>query len=204
MRVGIFGGTFDPVHYGHLLLAEQCREQCQLDSIWFLPSGLPPHKQDAEITPGSVRVEMLRLAISGHDDFTINDMELKRTGPTFTVDTLQQIHKEEDNPELKLFFLMGADSLLELKTWREPDRIAQLATIVAVNREGLSLPNPDQLCRELGSELMSRVVSVAIPRLDLSSSDIRQRVREGKSIRYMTPRAVEVFIQQRKLYRPAE
>jgi len=132
MRLGLFGGTFDPVHFGHLLLAEQCREQCELDEIWFLPAGAPPHKQNALISDGRIRAAMLELAIAGHRAFAVNRMELDRAGTTFTVETLQHLH--EENPSRELFFIVGADSLTDLPTWREPQQIARLATIVAVNR----------------------------------------------------------------------
>lgn len=199
-RLGIFGGTFDPVHYGHLLLAEQCREHCALDEVWFLPSGSPPHKQGAEITPGKQRFEMLELAIAGHAVFSVNDLELRRSGPTFTVDTLQSIHENSETAGRELFFLIGADSLSDLVTWREPKRIAQLATIVAVNRGGDPLPDLGSIRDAIGPDVADRIQIVEIPGNDVSSTDIRQRVRDGRSIRFMTPRAVEVFIEQHGLY----
>lgn len=192
MRLGLLGGTFDPVHYGHLLLAEQCREQCALDAIWFLPSGAPPHKQQAAITEPRQRVEMLRLAIAGHEAFSVNEMELSREGPTFTVDTLQEVLAE--HPDYELFFLIGGDSLRDLPTWREPRRILELATIVAVNRGGEELP-AIPLLDEPG-----RIQRVTMPGIGLSATDIRRRVAARKSIRYMTPRAVEVYIEQHRLY----
>jgi nicotinate-nucleotide adenylyltransferase len=199
--LGIFGGTFDPVHYGHLVLAEQCREQCNLDAVWFLPSGSPPHKQDANITDAKRRVEMLELAISGHSSFSVSDIELRRTGPTFTVETLQQIHDDPEGPNRELFFLMGADSLSELVTWREPSRIVELATLVAVNRGGDPLPNRELLIEQLGEATVSRIIPVSIPGQEVASSDLRKRVRTEHSIRYLTPRSVEVYIQQQNLYR---
>jgi len=198
MRVGLFGGTFDPVHFGHLLMAEQCREHCRLDEVWFLPSGLPPHKQQAPITEGGQRVEMLRLATAGHSVFQVNDLELKRDGPTFTVDTLSELAAQE--PGRELFFLIGGDSLNDLPTWREPERIAELAVIVAANRGDVALPSQTELTSLLGEAVANRVQLVTMPGMDVSATDIRRRVREGKSIRYMTPRAVEVYIHQHGLY----
>lgn len=205
MRLGLFGGTFDPVHFGHLLLAEQCREQCALDEVWFLPSNRPPHKDDRTITPGKARVEMLEFALAGHPTLTVNRMELDRQGTTYTVDTLEELVAEDAAREL--FFLIGADSLDDLPTWREPQRIAELATIVAVNRGGPNsvrcppLPSLDAVDAKLGGQVASRIQSATMPGIDLSSTDIRRRVREGKSIRYMTPRAVEVYVQEHGLYR---
>jgi nicotinate-nucleotide adenylyltransferase len=199
MRLGLFGGTFDPVHLGHLLMAEQCREQCALDQLWFVPAAVPPHKQGREITPGKARAEMLEVAIAGCRDFAVSRMELDRGGTTFTVDTLQHLHDED--PSCELFFLLGADSLADLPTWREPARIAQLATIVAVNRGDRPLPESATLKTMLGEEIALRVQLVTMPGIDLSASDTRRRVREGRSIRFMVPRAVEVYIHEHQLYR---
>ena len=199
MRLGLFGGTFDPVHCGHLILAEQCREQCALDEVKFLPSGSPPHKQGQEMTPGPVRSEMLELATAGHSQFVVDRMELEREGPTYTVETLQQLHSEK--PGRELFFLIGADSLNDLSTWREPERIAELATIVAVNRGDRPLPDWVSLRSALGEAVTSRIQLVTMPGIDLTATDIRRRVREGKSIRFLVPRAVEIYIAEQGLYR---
>jgi nicotinate-nucleotide adenylyltransferase len=198
MRLGLYGGTFDPVHFGHLLLAEQCREQFSLDEVWFLPSGNPPHKDQRAITSGQARVEMLQFALAGHPQFQVNRMELAREGTTFTVDTLSTLAAEDAQREL--FFLIGADSLDDLPTWRNPRRVTELATIVAVNRGGGPPPTLDAVRSELGEAAASRIQLASMPAIDLSSSDIRRRVQEGKSIRYMTPRAVEVYIQEHRLY----
>ena len=213
MRIGLLGGTFDPVHFGHLLLAEQCREQCGLDAVWFLPAGSPPHKR-RDVTPGKERLEMLQLAIAGHEAFSVSDRELKREGTTYTVDTLTELHAEQ--PDAELFFLVGGDSLHDLPTWREPKRILELATIVAVNRGDRPLPDVKAICEKLkvaeaagfradaGSVRhgdVARIQIATMPGCDLSATDIRERVAAGKSIRYMTPRAVEVYIQQHGLYR---
>jgi len=198
MRLGIFGGTFDPVHFGHLLLAEQCRETCELDEVWFLPSGSPPHKEGAGISAAAGRAEMLELATAGHPAFSVNRMEFERTGATFTVDTLEQLHAEK--PSWELFFLIGADSLDDFPMWREPGRIAELATIVAINRGDRPAIDLSRIVAKLGDAVASRIQVVTMPGVSLSASDIRRRVRAGKSIRYMTPAAVEVFIAQHKLY----
>ncbi|MSR57607.1 MAG: nicotinate-nucleotide adenylyltransferase [Planctomycetaceae bacterium] len=199
MRLGIFGGTFDPVHYGHLLLAEQCREQCQLDEVWFLPSGAPPHKLEQPITPGAARADMLELAIAGHDRFKVDRRELRKTVPSFTVETLAEL--EQEGPQRELFFLMGADSLRDFPAWREPARILELARLVVVNRADEPLADLRDLCRALGDDAASRVQLVTIPRVDFSSSDLRQRVAEQRSLRYMTPRAVECYLETHVLYR---
>jgi len=199
MRLGLYGGTFDPVHYGHLLLAEQCREQCALDEVWFIPTRSPPHKHAAGINSGIVRAEMLELATAGDPHCIVSRIELQREGVTFTVDTLRHLHQEDATRDL--FFLIGADSLTDLPTWREPDGIAELATIVAVNRGDRPLPPRDALVSSLGEHIASRVELVTMPGIDLSATDIRNRVSKGQSIRYMVPRAVEMYIYEHGLYR---
>ena len=198
MRLGLLGGTFDPVHYGHLILAECCREELQLDEVWFIPTGNPPHKVASGISPGKHRCEMLELATAGIPEFVVSRIEHDKTNTTYTVDTLQQLVSED--PERELFFIMGGDSLLDLKTWRQPDRIAELATIVAVNRGRDVLPGRKRLVSELGQTVVDRVQYVQVPAIDLSSSEIRQRVSSCMSIRFRVPRAVEVYIQENELY----
>jgi nicotinate-nucleotide adenylyltransferase len=199
MRLGLLGGTFDPIHFGHLLLAERCREECGLDRVWFLPAGQPPHKAAEGISAGQQRAEVVEFAIAGHPHFEVNRLELGRVGRSFTVDTLREIHAED--PSRELFFLIGADSLADLPGWRDPAGIVELATIVAVNRGDRPLPDLDQLRRELGHKVADRVRLVTMPGIDLSSTDIRARVREGKSIRFMTPRPCEVYIHEHGMYR---
>ena len=198
MRLGIFGGTFDPVHYGHLLAAEQCREQCRLDEIWFVPAAVPPHKTGVEISPGKARAEMLELAVAGLPQYRVSRMELEREGPSYTVDTLAGLRR--DDPSRELILILGADSLADFPTWREPSRIAELATILAVNR-GRVTPDVNAAAQQLGREFRARVQVVEMPAVDLASTDIRRRVREGRSIQFMTPRAVDMYLRQHDLYR---
>jgi nicotinate-nucleotide adenylyltransferase len=199
MRLGIFGGTFDPVHYGHLLLAEQCREQCRLDEVWFIPAGIPPHKVSQTIAPGRARAEMLEMAVAGHSSYRVDRREINRTTPCFTVETLREIHSED--PARENYFLMGGDSLRDFPTWREPRGIVELAHLAVVNRHAEIVPEAcEPLLSVLGAELFGRVHFVTMPGVDLSSSDIRERIRERQSIRFMTPRAVECYIEQHQLY----
>jgi len=197
-RIGVLGGTFDPVHYGHLIVAEACREQLHLDQIRFIPAALPPHKLDTRITDGQARADMLNLAVSGYSEFVVDRRELKRAGPSFTIDTLSELATE--NPAAELFLLMGADSLRDFPSWRNPEGISGLAMIVACNRPGFASPNQSQVAEWVGPEIAARVITVAIPGTDLSATDLRRRVREGQSLRFLTPRAVEAFIAQHRLY----
>jgi nicotinate-nucleotide adenylyltransferase len=201
MRLGLFGGTFDPVHYAHLLLAECCREQCRLDRVVFVPSAVPPHKRGQELTPGATRIEMLQLAVAGHEQFALSDFEVDRGGVNYTVDTLR--HFCTDEPQAELFFLVGADMLNDLPTWREADRVCELATIVAVRRAGLAEPDFSCLMGLVSPERIDlfRKLQVEMPGMGLSGTEIRRRVRAGLSIRYMTPRAVEKYIEAHALYR---
>ncbi len=202
MRLGILGGTFDPVHYGHLLLAECCRERCRLDRVWFMPTAVPPHKQANAITPAQHRVEMLSLAIAGNASFEVSCYEIDKGGVNYTVETLA--HLREKDPSRDLFFLMGGDSLVDLPTWREPARICQLATLVVVRRSGLAELDFDALTGILSPpqiETMRQHV-VEMPRIDLRARAIRGLVAAGQSIRYRTPRAVEKYIETHGLYRP--
>ena len=134
MRLGIFGGSFDPVHFGHLLLAESCREQCALDQVWFLPTAVPPHKRDKQLTPTEARIEMLQLAIAGNVAFSVSSYEADRGGVNYTVDTLA--HFREQDPDGELFFLLGADMLHDLPNWYQAQKVCQLATPIVVSRPG--------------------------------------------------------------------
>ena len=196
MRLGLFGGTFDPIHLGHLILAEQCREACRLDLIWFVVTGAPPHKP-GERTPVTHRLEMARIAVAGHTSFAVSEIEAMSPGPHYSVETLASIRR--DQPDAELFFLIGADSLTDLPFWREPARIARLATIVVVNRPGPEEIGPAKL-PDLGPGSQP-LLSVTIPPIGIASTDLRRRLAEGRSIRYMVPRGVEAYIDAHRLYR---
>ena len=201
MRLGIYGGSFDPVHYGHLLLAESAREQCRLDQVWFLPAAVPPHKQQRDLVPAHRRVEMLQLAILGHASFLISTREIDRGGVSFTVDTLAAI--QADHPGDELFLLLGADALNDLPGWREPARICSLATPAAVHRPDSAPLDYAALGGIVGPQRLAeiRAAQVEMPLIGYSSTDIRRRAAEGRSIRYRTPRAVEKYIEVHGLYR---
>ena len=196
MRLGLFGGTFDPIHIGHLILAEQCREACRLDRVWFVPAGAPPHKR-GDRTPVYQRIEMAKVAIAGHQAFEVSDIEARRPGPHYSADTLEGVHRERPGDDL--FFLIGADSLIDLPTWRDPSRIARLATIVVVNRPGMDEVDPSSL-PSFGPGTKN-LKFVTIPSIDIASKVLRQRLAEGRTIRFMVPRGVEAYIAAQGLYR---
>ncbi|QGJ70507.1 Nicotinic acid mononucleotide adenylyltransferase [Planctomycetales bacterium 10988] len=201
MRLGIFGGTFDPIHYGHLLLAETAREQCALDEIRFIPAAVSPHKKAQVSQSQKHRLEMIRLAIGGHPQFTLSTREIERGGVSYTVETLEELHQE--NPDAELFFLVGADILPQFSTWHQPKRICELTTLIVGQR-------PYHQENDLGEFLKNywkedrpetiREIQVDNPAFGISSREIRQRIAEGRSIRYRTPRAVEIYIETHQLY----
>lgn len=201
MRVGIFGGTFDPVHVGHLILAEQCREAAKLDQVLFVPAALPPHKQAQTLTSFAQRVEMLALAISGHPSFRVEELEKDRTGPSYTADTLAQLHGQRTGAEL--YFILGSDSLRDLPIWYQPRRILELATLLVVARADWPTFSAAKLKEslELGEEFPLRYEVIETPLITLSSRDIRRRIAAGRSVRYMIPRSVEAYIADKGLYR---
>src|SRR5438552_6416201 len=184
MRLGILGGTFDPVHYGHLVLAECCREHCRLDRVLFLPAAVPPHKAVEELSPAADRVEMLKLAIGGHPQFEVNTYEVDRGGLNYTFETLQTIR--DQHPDADLFFLLGADSLNDLPRWREPQRICELATLIVAQRPGVPELNWQALAGLVSRDRLQQfqACQAAMPQIGISSNDLRRRVAEGRSIRY--------------------
>jgi nicotinate-nucleotide adenylyltransferase len=200
MRLGLFGGSFDPVHYGHLLLAESCREQSRLSAVWFLPAAVPPHKRNRQLTPAAARIEMLELAIAGHPAFSVSRYEADRGGINYTVDTLAHFRRQD--PEGELFFLLGADMLHDLPGWHQPARVCQLATAIVVRRSGTEPVDFDCLSRVVSPEGIQRIRrhQVEMPEIGISSTELRRRVGAGLSIRYQTPRAVEKYIETHDLY----
>jgi nicotinate-nucleotide adenylyltransferase len=192
VRVGVFGGTFDPPHVGHLLVASDAREALKLDRLIFVPAGAQPFKIDRPpVASGQDRVEMLRLAIADDANYVVDDAEINRKGLSFTVDTLE--HLSERNPAAKLFLLLGEDLLAGFEQWRNPARIRELATLAAVRRAGPGSSGVEPIA--------PGVVMVSTRRVDVSSTEIRERLRAGKSIKGFVPESVERFIDARGLYR---
>lgn len=200
MRIGIFGGTFDPPHYGHLIVAEQAREQAALDQVWFLLSARPPHKSDRAITPFDRRADMLSLALAGHEDkFRVETIENDRPGLSYTADTLDAL--AEKNPANEWFLILGADSVKDLPIWHEPQRILKRATILIAARPGHDTWNAAQLASSLTLPVSDvRVGIVDAPLIDIASRDLRRRAADGRSLLFQLPKAVEVYVREKKLY----
>ena len=204
-RVGILGGTFDPVHYGHLVVAQQVREALELDRVLFVPAALPPHKLDEEVAPAADRVAMVELAIAGNSAFAMSEIELEREGPSYTVDTLDELTDEAARQRVArdFYFILSVEALAGLSTWHEPARLLELARLAVVQRPGAPLPNHTQLGGMLpgGAASIARVECVDTVPLAHSSSDVRARAISGRSIRYLVPPAVEAYIRDHRLYR---
>ena len=200
MRIGVFGGTFDPVHVAHLIMAEQCREQGRLDRVLFVPAARPPHKQQP-LTKYDQRVEMLALAISGNPAFGIDELEKDRPGPSYTADTLQLLKERESGAELAL--IIGSDSVRDLPLWYQPGRILELAELLVVERPNSPIMAADELraALKLPATFTPRIQVAEVPLLTIASRDIRRRLREGRSVRYLIPRSVEAYIADKALYR---
>lgn len=191
-RLGLMGGTFDPVHHGHLVAAEEARVALELDRVLFVPAGQPWQKDDRTVTPPQDRYEMTVRAVQDNEHFEVSRVDLDRDGPTYTVDTLRSIAAIE--PGAELFFITGADAILQILTWKDPEEALALATFVAVSRPGHDLAALDALA------VARDVVRLEIPALAISSSDIRRRVAEGRPIRYLLPEAVRDYVDRHRLY----
>jgi nicotinate-nucleotide adenylyltransferase len=202
MRVGVFGGTFDPVHTGHLILAEQCREQGRLEEVWFVPAPRPPQKDETVLTRFDQRVEMLALATAGNAAFKIDDLEKDRSGPSYTVDTLAELRRRHPGHEFCL--LVGSDTLADLPLWHEPRRLLELADLLVMARPSNPVLSADELRQRLGPAApVPRLEVVETPLIDISSRDLRRRARAGRSLRYFLPRAVECYVRDKRLYASA-
>ncbi len=199
MKVGVMGGTFDPIHLAHLILAEQARVFLGLDRVLFVPAGAPWRKAERRIAPVADRVAMVRAALAGDPYFEVSLIESERRGPSYTVDTLSVLQRQL-GPQAELYFILGQDALADLPNWREPARIVQLARLAVAARPGCPRPDPAALERAVPG-IRERIDVVPMPQVDISSTDIRRRVAQGLSIRFLVPAAVEAYIAAHGLYR---
>ena len=195
-RIGVFGGTFDPVHTGHLIIATELQHALALDRVLFVPTGNPPHKADQKVSSNADRLAMLELAIAGNPGFAISTLELDRTGPSYTADLLALLQSEL--PEARLVFLMGEDSLRDLPTWYRPEAIVTLAELGVATRPDIET-DLEQIYHQLPSA-RGRITIVDTTLIGISSSTLRRRVREGAPIRYQVPDAVAEYIMTSKIY----
>jgi nicotinate-nucleotide adenylyltransferase len=190
-EMGILGGTFDPIHMGHLVLAQQVREELELDQVMFIPCLIPPHKTRNRLSPAKDRFRMVEIAVEDNPAFSVSDIELKREGLSYTVETLRQLRNVY--PHTELYFLTGSDVLDEIHTWKDPEEIYKLAKMVIAVRPGFDSIDPK-------NPFAKRSRLVDITGVDLSSSRIRERVKNGQSIKYLVPPKVEEYIIKKRLY----
>lgn len=196
-RIGILGGTFDPIHYGHLIIAECARDQLDLERVEFVPANDPPHKPESTVSRAGDRVAMVEAAISGIEHFSVNCIEIERSGPSYTVDTLERL--TSSRPADNFWFVIGGDSLRDLPTWRSPERILALARLGVVDRPGADY-DLVELERQLPT-LRDRLAVVVAPLMDISATMMRQSLGAGRSVRFQTPDAVIEYVSARGLYR---
>jgi len=199
MRTGVLGGTFDPVHLGHLMIAEEARVTLGLDEVLFIPAGQPYFKTGQPVSEACHRLAMVELAVASNLHFTASDMEVRRPGPTYTFDTLTELRKRLGGAH-ELFLILGMDSLADLDRWRRPGDIVALSAVVGFARPGADVPDEETLERIRG-QAQGRLQLLYGPLVDISASEIRRRVAEGLSIRYTVPEPVEEYIHRHRLYK---
>ena len=200
MRVGVLGGTFDPPHLGHLILAQEAHQALELTQVLFVPAGEPWRKAGRELSPRQQRLAMVERAVSSNSAFAVSTAELDRPGPSYTAETMAQL-RQQFGAETELFFIMGADSLADFPHWHQPLRILELARLAVAERSPLGNEALEgTLSEELGEALRQRVVWLSMPLIAISASAVRERVRQGLPIRYWVPEAVEEYIGRHRLY----
>ena len=188
--IGILGGTFDPVHIGHLRMADAVYKCMDLEQVMFIPAYVAPHKVGMDIAPADDRYAMTKLAIEPYSYFTVSDLELRRSGVSYTVDTLRELHRQY--PEKQLYFIIGADSVEQLHTWNNIEEMLQLATFIGAGRPGYE-GIMDNVVKNLGEEARQHIMLLNTPEYDVSSTDIRERIREGASLMNLVPKVVEII-----------
>lgn len=200
-KIGLFGGTFNPIHTGHLIAAQDALEALKLSRVWFVPCATPPHKPEASLAPAHHRLRMIRAAIRGDRRFAVSDIEIQRGGVSYSVDTLRQLRRR--HPKADWFFIIGSDSFKELHGWREIETLARLCHFIVVARPDFEMKNLSARRCRLDGDTFKRVCrhQVRAHLIGISSTEIRQRVRAGKSIRHLTPDAVADYIKKHSLYR---
>lgn len=200
MRVGIFGGTFDPIHFGHLIIAEQVADEMRLDKVVFVPGGIPPHKEASSVrASGEDRYEMVKAAIEGNDRFEVDRIEVDAGRAMHTVETVPKLKAATpDGAGNDWFFITGADEVSNLLSWREPDRLLEEVVMVAATRPGYDLSKLEHL--EQGLRNFDRIFPIECSRVDISATGIRRRLLQGKSVRYMVPKAVFEIISEKRIY----
>lgn len=198
-KLGIFGGTFDPIHIGHLIVAEMARQDCGLEKVLFIPAGRPPHKENRDIIAPSYRLEMVKLAVDINPHFGVSNIELKRKGKSYTIDTLKAL-REYYSEEYEFWIIIGGDSLLEIDTWRCAKEIMRMCNFAVYMRPNAPIDRCKAQAEAMARYAKTNVLFVQAPMIEISSTDIRDRVNKGKSIRYMVPDTIGEYIIEKGLY----
>ncbi|AXF54658.1 nicotinate-nucleotide adenylyltransferase [Salicibibacter kimchii] len=187
-KIGILGGTFDPPHLAHLMIAQEAMDACTLNEVWFIPTSIPPHKQNEDMASVNDRVEMTRLAISNRSSFRLCTIELDRKGPSYTLDTINILKRAYANDEF--YFIIGSDMAVSLHTWNGIEELKKLVTFIVTTRPDYGVDSPFE----------EAFIKVHVPEMELSSSDIRERVKNNESIRYLVPEVVRTYVEENRLY----
>lgn len=198
MKIGIMGGTFNPIHNGHLILSEHIREECKLDKIIFIPTGNPPHKDLGDILDNKTRKEMVELAIAPNPYFTISTIEMDRKGVSYTVDTIRELKRKYSQAEL--YIIIGGDSLLNLEKWKDYKELISNNKLLVADRYRANMKETREKIEEFNKKYNSNIVKVNNPIIHISSTNIRDRIRKGLSIKYLLPESVEEYIEKNNLY----
>lgn len=197
-KIGIMGGTFNPIHMGHLTLAQRALEDAGLDEIWLIPAGCPYLKQGTDVLPGEERLNMTELAIAGNDRMRCLDIEIRRSGYTYSYETLEQL--KEMYPQDAFYFIFGADCLFTIEKWKCPERIFAACTILAAVRNSASVTEMKQKIAELTEKYNANIQLLPFLNLEISSTELRERIRQGKSVKYLVPDNVIGYIEEKKFY----
>ena len=198
-KVGIMGGTFDPIHYGHLVIANEVLFKFNLQKIIFVPTGNPPHKRSAALADSYNRYMMTQFATMTNQDFDVSNIEVEKETISYTVDTIKVLKKHYKNT--KLYFITGTDAVLDLPNWKEPEEILKLCTFISVNRPGYVTDTLDDKLDKLMEKYKGEILSIRAPQLKISSTDIRNRIKEGRPTKYLLPENVEQYILKKGLYK---
>jgi len=200
-KIGIIGGTFDPIHYGHLIAAHWAQECFSLDKVIFMPAGTPPHKLDNNVLSAEHRYNMTLLATNDQPNFEVSSMEIKRKGPSYTIDTINELHRLYKGKDTQILFITGADSILEIHTWKRYEDLLRKCFFIAVTREGYDTLKLNRRIEDIHKIFGKRIFNVEIPSVGISSTELRKRIGNNKSVKYLVPSMVEQYIIKNQLYK---
>ncbi|RBP39559.1 nicotinate-nucleotide adenylyltransferase [Garciella nitratireducens] len=197
-KIGIMGGTFDPIHYGHLIASKWAKENFELDKVIFIPAGVPPHKKEREVLSAEHRYFMTLLATIDEPDFDVSTIEIDRQGPSYTIDTIKEL--QAYYKDIQIFFITGADAILEIHTWRNYEELIKSCYFIVATREGYDTKELYKRIEKLDQKFGKRIFHMKIPPVGISSTELRNRIQQGKTVKYLIPPMVEEYIKKKHLY----